>query len=366
MSQIFNYINFYNILHIDDYSKPQLIHYFTNVTFRTHISSYHNFATPIGVTDNKIISLTNRQLSFLVQKYFHFLGNEYATDLKNTFNELLQTSWSNDTIAIDEEVFQFFDYDSLNGTGHSYDLLFHLLYHYKINNLSSKLLVVKTSNTYVNSILGVIKKYFDVDYVFIEPNKTYIFKKFCCTRSYQNVFFTNVKQFINTNLITPIIDKYEKMNTPYYDDIIKIKYENPDNINRLSSSFEKSEIFDKYCTRRNIFDLNTIDHDEELKIFIINKAKTIRINFGSIYFINVNYYLYNTTGKHISVIFHKNILPEMDQFTMNNNMYSQNTNYMKYLNIENNENNVYNNWNFEGETISNITNIDEYMLQTKI
>ena len=36
-------------------------------------SNYLNFYTPIGIHENKIISITNKQLSFLVQKYT-FLG----------------------------------------------------------------------------------------------------------------------------------------------------------------------------------------------------------------------------------------------------------------------------------------------------
>ena len=206
MSEIFNYIPHNDIIHVDNYNNSPLVHNFSNVIFRTHISSFMNFFTPIGVCNNKIISLTNKQLSFLVEKYNHFLGNEYAIELKNTYDKIKSSPYS-DLITINEDVFQFFDYESINGTGHSYDLMFYLLYKYKTNNLKSKLLVVESNNKYYNSTLELIKKYFNVEYIYIQPHKTYLFKNFSCVRSYQNIFFNEVKTFIDENLIKPIINK---------------------------------------------------------------------------------------------------------------------------------------------------------------
>jgi hypothetical protein len=90
MSQIFNYEQ---INHNDDYEGNIMIHNFTNVLFRTQTSSLSNFQAQLGVTDDKkIISTTNKQLSFLVKKYVHFLGDNYANDLKNTYNELISST----------------------------------------------------------------------------------------------------------------------------------------------------------------------------------------------------------------------------------------------------------------------------------
>ena len=129
--------------------------------------------------------------------------------------------------------------------------------------------------------------------------------------------------------------------------------------------------FLEFCFNKNIFDLNGVDDNEELKIYLLNKAKIIIINWGSTYYININYYLYDTKDKFISIIFHKNILPEMDQVSCKNEIIFQNTNYIKFLNVdksihENVKNSVYNNWNFKGEIIDNIINIDEYILRTNI
>ena len=368
MSEIFNYINENDIIHVDNYNNsPPLIYNFSNVTFRTHISSYMNFCTPIGLYNNKIISLTNKQLSFLVQKYFHFIGNEYAKDLKNTYYEI-QSTPSGDIITISEDVFQFFDYESANGTGHSYDLIFYLLYNYKINNLKSKLLVVESNNKYYNSILELIKIYFDIEYIYIKPYKTYLFKNFSCIRSYQNIFFNEVKEFVNINLIKPIIDKYEGINEKYYNDIIKLKYKNPTNIDRGNTSFMKTPLFNKFCSKKKIFDLNNVDDNdndnEELKIYLLNKAKIIRINWGSAYYININYYLFNAENKFISVIFHNNIMTESNFINkINASTLKQNMPSHYCANITEQ---VYNNWIFKGEKIENISDIDEYILRTNI
>jgi hypothetical protein len=120
MTEIYNYINKSEIEDIDNYNTKQLIYKFNDVRFRTQVSSYLKFQTPIGVLpNNKIISLTNKQLSFLIQKYIHFLGHEYATDLKTTYNKIVTES-NNEVIVIEEPAFLFFDYESVNGTSHSH------------------------------------------------------------------------------------------------------------------------------------------------------------------------------------------------------------------------------------------------------
>jgi hypothetical protein len=365
MSDIFNYIEYNDIKHVDCYNNNEIsLFKFNNVKFRTYKSNYLNFQVQLGIeTDNKIISITNKQLSFLVHKYLHFLGHNYAVELKNNY-EILKNEEQTNVIVIEDEVFQFFDYESVSSTGHSYDLMMYLLYHYTVNRLSSKLIVVETDNKYYNLTLKLLKDWFDVEYIFIKPNKTYLFKNFTCIRTYQNILFDYVKIFINKNLIEPIIKKYDQLNEIYYENIIKMKYVNPNNTNRLITSFEKTNLLTDFCKKNNIFDLNDIDGNEELKIYILNKANKIIIDWGSNYYININYYLQNTTDKFISLIFHTNIMPESSFITYTDGIISQNmpggfcANYI--------HNNVYNNWRFKGDVYHNITNIDEYILRTNI
>jgi hypothetical protein len=360
MSEIFNYINYTDINHVDDYNTPQKIHIFQDVKFRTHVTSYLNFQTPIGINDNKIINITNKQLSFLVQKYIHFLGDEYANELKNTHNELKN---NNIDFVIEEEVFQFFDYESVNGTGHSYDLMFYLLYCYKINNLKVKLLVVESDNMYYNGTLNLIKNNFNIEYIFIKPNKTYLFKNFMCTRTYQNVFFNEVKEFINEYLINPIIKKYENINEKYYDKIIKLKYKDINVLNRLNSFFEKTENSISFFTKNNIYDLNNVDNNEELKIYLINKAKHIIITCTSAYYININYYLHDTKNVFITLISHKHEMHALDLFVKYNNVIKQQMFSHLCSNIMDQ---VYNNLSFNGEIIGNLENTEDLISKLNI
>ena len=154
------------------------------------------------------------------------------------------------------------------------------------------------------------------------------------------------------------------MNEKFYDNIIKIKYKNNNSIDILNSSYEKTQLFNKFCSEKNIFDLNDIDDDEELKIYLLNKAKIIIINWGSTYYININYYLCNTDNKFISIIFHKNIMGESSFINaINYNTFKQNMPSQYCGNITNQ---VYNNFIFKGEKFENISNIDDFILRTRI
>jgi hypothetical protein len=364
MSQIFNYIDYDNVLHVTDYNDEAILYKFSDVSFRTDISSYLNFYTPIGVLpNNKIISLTNKQISFLIHKLNHFLGDEYASDLKKTYNTIIIEK-SDEQIIIEDGVFQFFDYESVNATGHSHDLMFYLLYFYKKHNLKEKLLVVESENKYYNSTLELIKKYFHVEYLFIKPNKSYFFKNFTCTRTYQNIFFHEVKKFINENLLVPIVNKYNNLDTKYYDNVIKIKYSNVDFINRLNTCFKKTQKLETFLKEQNIFDLNSIDDDEELKIYILNKANKIITNWGSTYHININYYLIDTNNKFISLIFHSNVMTERN--FINNITSTRLKQDMPGWATGGFRDQIYNSFEFNGEIIDNIMNIDEYILKTTI
>ena len=156
MSQIYNYIPRDLILSVHNYSIKTEVKEFKNVRFRTEISNTLNFYTPMGIYNDKIISVTNKQLSFLPDILDHFISTEYATKLQDTCKNLNITD---DNIIINEPVMQFIDYESINGTGHSYDLMFYILYIFITNNIKAKLLVVRSDNEYYNSTLDLIKKY---------------------------------------------------------------------------------------------------------------------------------------------------------------------------------------------------------------
>ena len=353
---IYNYINKDDIIQIDDYNDEIKIFKLNNITFRTCKSDFYNFQLQLGMTDNKkIISITNRQLSYLVQKYHHNIGPKYAVDLGNHYETLKNEK---ENVLIMDEVFQFFDYDSVNGVAHSFDLMFYLLYHYKTNNLTSKLLVVYDDNKYYNRLLELIKQYFDVEFFFIHPNKTYMFKNFNCVRTYQNIFFNYVKKFININLIEPIIQKHDKLNTQYYDNVIKLHFNNSGNIRNGAESLNKTPKFEIFCKKNNIFDLSSI-FNEELKIYLLNKSRKITIDWGSNYYININYYLLHTNDKFISLISSTYMMPDRKVTINANNMIQQ---YMNSCHCpENPADNIYNNFIFQGEMHDNIDNIDDYI-----
>lgn len=279
--------------------------------------------------------------------------------VKNTCNNLINIQ---NIINIDEPVFLFFDYDSISGTGHSYDLMFYLLYHYMTNHITAKLLVVKTTNKFYNITLSLILNYFNIEYLYINENQTYLFSHFLCVRTYQNIFFNNVKEFINLYLIQPIITKYERNNFVIFDSVIKIKMHNTSSINNNVNVFTNTPTFTSFCNKFKCFDLNTIS-DEEYKIFLLNKATNIIISSGSTYYININYYLKNTNTKFISVVVNENMRAEANwMFNYDNPTkivkQRMTNNFCANIMFQ-----VYNLWTFNGEIII-ITNIDDYISKT--
>jgi hypothetical protein len=351
MSEIYNYISPKNIHIVDDYSNSETnIHIFDSVLFRVEkCTDFYNFYAPIAIFNDKIINISNKQLSFLIYKYHHFVGSQLANQIVSTYTNINK----GDTIVIDDTVFQFMDYESISGTGHAYDLMFYLLYIYKKYNLDCKLLVVKSDNKYYNILLHLISKYYNVEFIYIETNTNYRFKKFICTRTYQNIFFKEVKDFINNTMISKIIEKYNS--NIFYKTVIKLKYTNQNNINRINDSFLLTDQFKDYITDHNICDLNNID-DEEYKIYLLNKADIIYVSCSSNYYINICYYIIKYTEKNINVIFHnKN---EADVWTFCN-IGGKIVQHMPANFCGNITDQVYNNISFSGNIINNITSVNE-------
>ena len=341
MSEIYNYIPENNILVVDTYSnKDDVIYSFQDVSFRIECSTLYNFHSPIATVNNKIINISNKQFSFLLYKYVHFVGHDLAIQTKYTYDNLQK----GDCTYIDESVFQFVDYDSISGTAHAYDLMFFLLYLYKKNNMACKLLVMKTENQYYNKLLNIISKYYDIEFLYIDINKNYIFKQYYCARTYQNIFFNEVKEFINNTLISKIMEKYNSF--PLFSTVHKLKVFNIHNINRCIDSFVITDEYKEYLQKNNICDLNTIE-DEEYKIYLLNKASNIVIGCTSVYYINICYYIQDYTTKYITVVCHPNN-SESWMFHTNDKIYQ----HMPHYYCANYMDQVYNNTSFNGKIIT--------------
>jgi hypothetical protein len=357
MSQIYNYISRDLILKSHDYSIKTIVKEFSNISFRTEISNTLNFYTPIGIYEDKIISITNKQLSFLPDILSHFISTVYGDKLKDTYKNLITLE---NNIIIDEPVMQFMDYESISGTGHSYDLMFYILYIFIQNNIKAKLLVVKSENKYYNITLDLIKKYYNIEYIFIEPNTNYTIKEFYCCQTYQNVLFNEVKEFINNTLIIPIINKYNTLDSISYKNIYKIKINNINSINGTFNSYEYTDLFTKFCSEYDYFNIDNLD--EEYKIFLLNKSKNIIITWGSSFYININYYLLSTKNKFISVIFHPHISSDKKFITNIDNHYKQ-IMHSEYCGGFMDQ--YYNKLIFNGEVIESSI-LDEWLEKTKL
>ena len=351
MNRIFSFIPEQAVRVVDTYTNPVNVHSFKEMRFRTGVASMYNFHTPIGIYESKIINITNKQLSFLISQYKHYVGDWYSQELASTYTSLRTLGQD---IRIAEPVFYFFDYECVNGWSHSFDCMYYLLYMYSVWKFNCKLLVVKSDNIHYNNTLTLIKNIFNVEYLFIEPNVNYIFSEFYCVRNYQNVFFHEVKEFVNTRLLQPIMVKYE--GHPSFNTICKIKYKTKGNVNRLDTSFDRSETFDSSCKKQNITDISNLEN-EELKIYLLNKAVNIIVCWGSAYYININYYILDPSTKFISVLFHANIMSERKFLAVENKRVCQNLIGQSGDCVDQ----VYNTFQCTGEVIDNLNRLEDYV-----
>jgi hypothetical protein len=306
MSSIFNFINKDEIDIQHNYSINPSMKSFSNVYFRTSLSSSQQFQIPIALSESKkYISISNKQLSFLPFHMRHFLGNQYALELKKQ-SLLLSQAEKNTFICIEEPVFLFFDYESTCGSGHTYDLLFYLLYHFIKSGIKAKLLCVnlEKENIWYKKLLSLIQSYYPVEYIFINEDINYNFKNFYAIQSYQNIFFPHVKEFIKETLITPIIQKFSNTDFPFSETVYKIKVKNSSNIND-SYNFELNSSVKNFLDSKKA--LNLDDYSEEEKIYLLHKAKTIYCSWGSSWYINVCYYISDYSDKFFHCIFHETL-----------------------------------------------------------
>lgn len=349
-----------NVSLVDDYTGDEKIHTFTDVYFRTSVSRVLKWQTQVAVKDNKIINISNKIFSFFTFVWKHPQFQEYFEDIRTNYNSLLITQEG--CIVVEEPVFQFFDLESVCGSGHSYDVMFHFLYAYCYANLICKLLVPKSENMYYQRTLQLIRDEFGVSFYEIDPEKTYLFKEFSCVRGYQNVYFHHVKEFINKRLIQPIVKRFEAEGRPFYSTVAKMKFHNNPHIFWPREVFEKTAYFDEFCKEKKILNLDE-EFTEQEKIYYLNKADRIMVCWGSTFFINITYYVANHESKFISVIFHKTLDSE------NGYIHTISPGFYR-LALDGfcggYQNQLYTKFTFHGELIHGISNIDDALIQTKI
>ena len=165
--------------------------------------------------------------------------------------------------------------------------------------MKSKLLVIKSDNYFYNQSLISLKKHFNLEYIYLDFNKTYLFKNFYCTREYMYLQ-KETKKFIDKEYLGKIMKEYK--GKPYYDNIAIIKYVEKTNVSTLDT-FDKSKKFFDFCKKNKIVDLNiNYKNDLEYKIYLINKAKKIIVNYYSPYIVNI----YNSIFNHLRNLYKSN------------------------------------------------------------
>ena len=277
---------------IDNYRNEQKLFILESIRYKFR-SSGSFVISCLGIDiNNKIINITNKILS-----YFSIMNYLPSMDLHNiieTYNELVTDI---NYEIVEEEVFLCIDCFPFAPV-HNLDDIYNLLYFYKKNNLKCKLAVIKTDNFYYNQSLISLQKYFKLEYIYLEFNKNYLFKKLLCTRQY-HWLQKEAHEFIRKEYIEKIIENNK--DKPYFKNLSILKYETPHNVSNLDT-FSKSEIYDNFCETKNIIDLNLYNNDLEYKIYLINKAEKIITGYLSPYNVNIYKHCSDFTNKEIILI----------------------------------------------------------------
>jgi hypothetical protein len=333
----------------DDYSNSIQTHCLRNLLFMTGVSSENGFLTPIGLQNGKIQSLCNKQFYYIPEKMGGSCGKRYGDELFSIY-DTLRTTPESDITVISEPVFYFLDFEAVNGTVHSYDLLFYLLYVYKQFNLSMPLVIPETTNVYFQSTCDLLQKYYNVSFLKVLPNKAYRFETCVCVRTYLNIFFLEVKDFLSRTLITPILQSFD--GTPRYERVAKVKVKPKGEIRTHQAVFQTSEVFEVYCNERKLHVLDESLSEEE-KIYYINTANEIIVCWGSIFYIYIDYYLKTTDDKYITVLFHKAMMPERKCLVHYNGRH-----YQQMNDTWPHTDQVYTRLSFQGKVIDSLETLD--------
>ena len=323
---------------IDDYRKEQIVFKLNDIKYKIIFNEgkAKHIISCLGIDkENKVINISNKYLSYMPIIESHI--NEDAENLTNVYNDLVN---NNIDEVIEEDVFLFIDCYSYAPV-HNLDDIYNTLYMYKKNNMKCKLLVIKTTNFYYNQTLISINNYFNLEYIFLDFNRIYLFKNLYCTRQY-TFLQREAKKFIDTEYISKIINKYN------YDiainNIAIIKYEEPTNVSKWDT-FDKSTKFLNFCKKHTIVDINiNYKNDLEYKIYLINKAKKIIVNYFSPFNVNIFKHCINLSNKEIYLI--------------NGGNQPQYTTLNEFEKISENLYNTYGR-QMRGEVFNNIKTLDE-------
>jgi hypothetical protein len=299
----------------------------------------------------------NRQFFYIPEILHGCCGIDYSRELRATYESILQSNKETQE-TITTPVFYFMDYDSANGTGHTYDVLFYLLYMYKSFNLNCPIVIPNSKNRYFRSFINLLRAYYNIEFLELEYGKTYCFETVYFVRTYLNLFFPEVKLFLNETLIEPILKKYK--DKPSYETVARLKLRPKGVVIKPQAIFDVSDEFTLECKNHSIFFIEE-DIPEDLKIYYINKAKTILVCWGSIYYIYIDYYLKSTEDKFISVLFHKYMMPERHSL-----IGSTGRIYQQMYHCDRNIHQIYNSLSFEGEVIDTIETLNEYLARSSL
>lgn len=284
---------------IDDYRNIQTIFKLNDIKLRMKYNPKNNkkyIISSLAIDKNKkIINVTNLYTSYWAIIKSKSVTDEDAENVSSVYNELTNENISE---IIDQDVFLFFN-SFAYAPVHNLDNLYNTLYFYKKNKMKSKLLVIKSDNYFYNQSLISLKKHFNLEYIYLDFNKTYLFKNFYCTREYMYLQ-KETKKFIDKEYLGKIMKEYR--GKPYYDNIAIIKYVEKTNVSTYDT-FDKSKKFFDFCKKNKIVDLNiNYKNDLEYKIYLINKAKKIIVNYYSPYIVNIYKHCISFDNKEIFVI----------------------------------------------------------------
>jgi hypothetical protein len=293
MSPMINVIGKDKINIVDDYFNEERIHSFDNVKFRVTTdfnSTWGRYQVAVD-SNNKLINISNKLLSYFSIINYPAFNSEH---IMLGYNNLIKEK---EFVSIDEEVFLFFDCFPFAPV-HNLDDTYNLLYFYKKNNLNCKLLVLKTDNFYYNQTLDSLKKYFNLEYIYIDFDKSYEIKKFKCVRPYHWIQ-QEALDFIKENYVKKILENNKGKKT--FENICIIKNGHPTNCSEIDT-FAITNNFIQLCKDKDIFNINSLIEDIEYKIYVINNAKNIIVSYLSPFNVNIYKHCLSTKDKNFIVL----------------------------------------------------------------
>ena len=292
-SEMIKFIGVDNMNIADDYFQNEIIHSFRNVRFKVVNESISWVKLQLGLDENgKLINISNKLTSYFTlhnySPYFKYSIFNLMNDLRNNFSE---------PTIVEEEVFLFFDCFPY-ASQHNLDDIYNLLYQYKTNGETCKLLVLKSDNFFYNQTLLSLKKHFDLQYFYLDIGKNYHFEKIKFARPYHWIQ-NRPLDFIKKNYIKAILEEHKGQKC--YDNIYFLKTKQGVNCSNVDT-FEMTDSFLKLMKEKSFFSANSLIDDLEYKIYVVNSSKNIIINMESTFLINIYKHCFDTTNKNFLIL----------------------------------------------------------------